>query len=154
MKICKYCSTEQSLEQFSPHPHTKDRLSNKCKTCVSNYNKIRWRQMSGVKREVLYAKKRQNLNRLITDRKKALKRKYNLTVEGYEQMLQHQNGVCKICKGLDPSGRRLAVDHCHTTGEIRGLLCPSCNTALGRIEQYLKNKTPWDEYLNGTKELP
>ncbi len=110
--------------------------------------------MSGVKREVLYAKKRQNLNRLITDRKKALKRKYNLTVEGYEQMLQHQNGVCKICKGLDPSGRRLAVDHCHTTGEIRGLLCPSCNTALGRIEQYLKNKTPWDEYLNGTKELP
>jgi hypothetical protein len=148
MKFCKYCSIEQPLEQFSPHPHTKDCLSNKCKTCVNNYNKNRWRQMSDVERQVLYAKKRQNLNRLVTDRNKTLKRKYGITVEHYEQMLKHQNGVCKICKSLDPSGRRLAVDHCHTTGAVRGLLCPNCNTALGRIEQYLKNKVPWDEYLN------
>ncbi len=149
MKFCKYCSTEQSLEQFSPHPHTKDRLNNKCKTCVNAYNKIRWRQMTDAEKEILYAKKRQNKNRLITDRKKVLKRKYGITINDYEQMLKQQNGVCKICKGLDPSGRRLAVDHCHTTGVVRGLLCPSCNTALGRIEQYLKNKTPWDAYLNG-----
>ncbi len=149
MKFCKYCSTEQSLEQFSPHPHTKDRLNNKCKTCVNAYNKIRWKQMTDAEKEILYAKKRQNKNRLITDRKKVLKRKYGITINDYEQMLKQQNGVCKICKGLDPSGRRLAVDHCHTTGVVRGLLCPSCNTALGRIEQYLKNKTPWDAYLNG-----
>lgn len=148
MKFCKYCSIEQPLEQFSPHPHTKDRLSNKCKSCVSTYNKTRWRQMSDIEREVLYAKKRQNKNRFITDRKKTLQRKYGITINDYEQMFQQQNGVCKICKGLDPSGRRLAVDHCHTTGVVRGLLCPSCNTALGRIEQYLKNKTPWDAYLN------
>lgn len=150
MKFCKYCSIEKSLEQFSPHPHTKDRLNNKCKNCVNTYNKTRWKQMTDSEREVLYAKKRQNKNRFITDRNKALKRKYGITVNVYDQMFKHQNGVCKICKGLDPSGRRLAVDHCHSTGAVRGLLCPSCNTALGRIEQYLKNKTPWDEYLNGT----
>ncbi len=50
----------------------------------------------------------------------------------YQNLLLEQNNQCKIC-GVepDPDGRKLAVDHCHTTGKIRGLLCSNCNTALG-----------------------
>lgn len=45
-------------------------------------------------------------------------------------MLEKQKGVCAICF-LPPLEIRLAVDHCHKTGKIRGLLCTACNNALG-----------------------
>lgn len=64
-------------------------------------------------------------------------KKFGLTEEQYDQMLVQQNGVCKICER--PSrGRcsRLAVDHDHKTGKIRGLLCMVCNTRLGFLEKY------------------
>lgn len=63
-----------------------------------------------------------------------LKRKYGITLAEYDQMLEEQHGVCAICGGADPSGRRLAVDHDHETGKVRGLLCTSCNTRLGFLE--------------------
>lgn len=56
----------------------------------------------------------------------------------YDAMLQAQNGVCRICKrpervkSRNGSIMRLAIDHCHVTGAVRGLLCNGCNTALGK----------------------
>lgn len=59
-------------------------------------------------------------------------RKYGLTPEEYQSLCDKQNGRCAICGGRE--SRRLAVDHCHETGEIRGLLCSGCNGAkLGRL---------------------
>jgi tRNA(Ile2) C34 agmatinyltransferase TiaS len=57
---------------------------------------------------------------------------YGITVEQFNEMLERQNGVCAIC-GEDNSrfGKRLAIDHDHDTGVVRGLLCNSCNGALG-----------------------
>ncbi len=63
-------------------------------------------------------------------RKRNLK-KFRLTIEDYENLLQSQNGVCAICKQACATGRRLAVDHCHQTGNVRGLLCGKCNRGLG-----------------------
>ncbi|MGA7486292.1 MAG: endonuclease VII domain-containing protein, partial [Xanthobacteraceae bacterium] len=60
-----------------------------------------------------------------------LRRLYGLSGERYRQMLEQQNGVCGICKG--PSRRRLCVDHCGVTQEVRGLLCDNCNTAIGLL---------------------
>jgi hypothetical protein len=59
---------------------------------------------------------------------------YGLTPEKWDEMLAAQGGVCAICKGPgwpDRFGRRFHVDHDHQTGRIRGLLCVSCNRALG-----------------------
>jgi len=62
-------------------------------------------------------------------------RKYGLTVEAYNAMLAQQGGGCAICGGGPNSrGRRFAVDHCHGTGRVRGLLCSKCNTALGLLD--------------------
>ncbi len=60
---------------------------------------------------------------------------FGITENDYTSMLESQNGQCAICDG-PPDGRwkRLAVDHCHTSGEVRGLLCMVCNTMLGRFE--------------------
>lgn len=67
-------------------------------------------------------------------RQSRLKRTYAITVEDYDQMLANQAGVCARCKSEPQQAMRLAVDHCHTTGRIRGLLCGPCNTYLGRLE--------------------
>jgi hypothetical protein len=79
-------------------------------------------------------------------------KKYDLTPECYEEMLNIQSGCCAICKRSDNGKRRFAVDHCHTTGKVRGLLCTPCNVSLGALgddprvlleaaKYLLKNKT-------------
>ena len=60
--------------------------------------------------------------------------KIGLIPEVYFDMLDKQGGVCAICKRTEPSGKKLAADHCHTTGKIRGLLCRNCNVALGLFQ--------------------
>lgn len=49
---------------------------------------------------------------------------------GYDAVLASQDGGCAIC-GAKPKTRRLNIDHCHATGQVRGLLCPRCNRGLG-----------------------
>ena len=60
-----------------------------------------------------------------------LQRKYNITVERYAAVLAHQNSKCAICGRNEPYNKHLAVDHCHTTGAVRGLLCTDCNRMIG-----------------------
>lgn len=60
-------------------------------------------------------------------------RVYGITVEQYDALLEKQGGVCTRCK-QPPGQLRLAVDHNHETGEVRGLLCGPCNTFIGRLE--------------------
>ena len=62
--------------------------------------------------------------------------KYGITPEQYDEMVLAQGGVCAICKKADQTvawAGRLHIDHCHTTGRVRGLLCSPCNIALGLI---------------------
>jgi hypothetical protein len=65
-----------------------------------------------------------------------LKRTYGITIEEYEKMHRAQSGRCAICHARHAAQRfyRLVVDHDHTTGEVRGLLCTTCNSALGLLK--------------------
>ena len=63
--------------------------------------------------------------------------KYGITIDDYYRMFDEQGGVCAVCFRPPNAGRRMAVDHDHNTGAIRGLLCNSCNLALGHL-QYQK----------------
>ena len=77
--------------------------------------------------------------------RKSRLQKFGLTENEYAKMVEEQNGVCAICAGPpDTRWKKLAVDHCHETGKVRGLLCMVCNTMLGRLENRW-NKTM--EYL-------
>lgn len=68
-----------------------------------------------------------------TDRQASRAYKYGITPEKFLEMLAEQDGKCKIC-GIEPTTQRgLHVDHCHTTGVVRGLLCHGCNVALGSM---------------------
>jgi len=57
-------------------------------------------------------------------------RPYGITSVEYDAMLARQGGVCAVC-GTAQTDRRLAVDHDHVTGRVRGLLCNACNRGLG-----------------------
>lgn len=72
-------------------------------------------------------------------RAKRLLDNYKLTVEQYETILAYQGGVCYACRESEPvKGRRLSVDHDHTTGLVRGLLCSRCNPIIGKLENAYK----------------
>lgn len=66
-------------------------------------------------------------------RERHLMTKYGITLDYYDKLLEVQNYCCDICKNVNKSERRLCVDHNHTTGKVRGLLCDTCNTALGKF---------------------
>ena len=78
-----------------------------------------------------------------------LKRKFGITIEDYETMLDKQQGGCAICgKTEEASKQKLAVDHCHSTGFVRGILCRACNTAIGLFEDNVETMSKAIEYLN------
>ena len=84
-----------------------------------------------------------------------LRKNYGITVEEYEQMFIEQDYKCKICGTngfkIEPNARQLlAVDHCHTTGMVRGLLCHNCNRALGLFQDDVRNLSNAIAYLNAT----
>ena len=66
-------------------------------------------------------------------RRARLKLCYGLTLEQYEEQFRRQDGCCAICREPETYrlSRRLSVDHDHSTGALRGLLCNACNRALG-----------------------
>jgi len=89
-----------------------------------------------------------------------LRKAHGMSREAYDAMLAAQDGVCAICRSPDPRGHRLAVDHDHACcpGEgsacsscIRGLLCVSCNTALGSLHDDVRLAEALIAYLKHTR---
>lgn len=82
------------------------------------------------------------------------KRRYGITFEEATDLLASQGGCCAICKTeltLDnrdkPAGDHSAIDHCHTTGRVRGILCMHCNQGLGKFRDSPENLQAAIDYL-------
>jgi Recombination endonuclease VII len=92
-----------------------------------------WQQANPERVKAWRTKNRDRLNKQL--REIHLRNKFGLTVEEYDAILDAQGGVCALC-GCEPTpGISLHVDHDHSTGEIRGLLCVRCNSALGLFRE-------------------
>lgn len=74
-----------------------------------------------------------------------LKRHFGISLQDFKKMLIKQKHCCKICKVIDVT---LAVDHCHKTGKVRGLLCGKCNKGLGLFNDNSKLLLKAIKYLN------
>lgn len=82
-------------------------------------------------------------------------KKYGLTPEQYDAILSAQGGVCAICKTNWMRGgyRHLDVDHDHTTGKVRGLLCGRCNRGLGYFKDNPQNLAAAIDYLRTNNQM-
>lgn len=88
---------------------------------------------------------------------KVLRESFGISLRQYEDMLIAQNGCCAICNQRETMKRKgkdvaLAVDHCHETGDIRGLLCTACNKGIGLFADSIKNLQSAASYLAKHKE--
>jgi len=75
--------------------------------------------------------------------------KYNLSRASYNKLYKAQCGMCAICGCKCWSFRELAIDHCHSTRKVRGLLCMKCNTALGQLDDDTNRLKRAITYLSG-----
>jgi len=92
----------------------------------------------------------------LIERRRNLKRLYGLSLQDYEQLLKEQNFKCALCDKTHEQekvvGKNLAVDHCHKTGQVRGLLCNDCNRNLIRhrpLEVFRKAVIYLERFENG-----
>lgn len=83
-------------------------------------------------------------------RKRNLARRYGMTIESYNLLIESQNNVCVICL---KKPEKFHVDHCHESGIVRGLLCSKCNTSLGLLQEDVKNFNRAIQYLEKHKGL-
>ena len=84
---------------------------------------------------------------------RALRESFGLSLEQYQEMHDRQEGKCAICgqpetQLRDGKVKALAVDHCHSTGRIRGLLCCDCNQAIGKLKEDVEILQGAIRYLN------
>lgn len=89
------------------------------------------------------------------EKARALRDSFGLSLEQYEEMHDRQNGKCAICGEPEKQMRNgklklLAVDHCHSTNVIRGLLCTDCNTGIGKLKDSVEILQSAIRYLNQT----
>lgn len=87
---------------------------------------------------------RGNATRRSKWREYSLRRHYGLSVADYDRMLADQGGGCFICQKV---AKRFNVDHCHASGSVRRILCPSCNNLVGVIEGDAERLAKAQEYV-------
>lgn len=134
MKTCRRCGETRPLAEFYAHKLTSDGRTTYCKTCSKAATRD-W-QVRNSKRVAT------------TNRASHLMRKYGLTPEDFAAMVATQNNTCAICHRPQADGSPLCVDHCHTTGKVRALLCSPCNTALGLAEDNADRCRAMGAYLD------
>lgn len=132
MKKCRDCLLVKEVTLFVKNKICKEGIDSLCILC--NRKRVKQWRLNNPEKRKQQAKKESKSDKIYNQRKH-LKHVYGITVEDYNEMFSKQNGCCAICK-LHQSNfkRRLAVDHCHKTGQIRKLLCQQCNAGLGNFK--------------------
>ena len=149
MKLCTGCKVIKDTSNFSLDKRSPDGLQYKCKQCQKiwrNLNKEKRSKQSKQYRE----ENKESIKKVI--RKWRMQTTFGLSIEEYDALLQSQNNCCASCGvHMSTQKRNLAVDHCHSTGKIRGLLCTNCNIGLGMFKDDVNLLQKAIEYLEKKK---
>lgn len=137
-KVCSKCNEVKALIEY-PLRNDTGRHRNECKECRNAYNL-----------KLYHTNDKQKENHRKASWKHQIKKNYGLTPDAYYEMLESQEGCCKICNThIDSINTHvLYIDHCHITGKVRGLLCQQCNSGLGMFKDDPALLEKAKEYLN------
>jgi len=157
-KFCKSCGETKAIDNFGVSTQCKDGYRPHCRPCVNAKAKQRAFSPSSIATKecakccVVMSVEYFNKDKRSPDgynyacrdccKHRTLMSKFGISIEEYRILHEKQNGVCFICGQAEKRKGRwgnqdLAVDHCHKTGRVRGLLCAACNTALGLFNEDL-----------------
>lgn len=145
-KPCRICDGVFPIDLFEVDKRNRDGHSSRCRDCANAYKRqSTWgkyqrdpafRAYRAAKWKA-YREQRGDVWAGDKNRRQRLMGEYGLTVERYDALNTAQGGLCAICGRTQAQAnvrkKRLAVDHDHATGAVRGLLCDSCNIGLGRF---------------------
>lgn len=154
MKVCKTCGVEKPLSEYhiaqkagyvgkDGYVRKTDILKAHCVECYRAKEIEKYHKLSEEKKKE--RRKRNKANTFEYRQQYRLKRQYGLTTEEFSGMILEQNSLCKICKEHMDTPQ---VDHCHTTGKVRGLLCRNCNTSLGLLKENPETLRSMIQYIN------
>lgn len=178
VKFCKSCNQEKPIAEYYLKKGTRDGLYYKCKSCISThwaeyrkrnphvvknanknaYQKKReerieyariWAENNPEKRKA--ARLRHKERNPEYSRESILKR-HGLTIEQFKKSLVEQNNSCWICGDGFKSPQDAKMDHCHSSGRVRGILCSHCNTAIGLAKEDVVVLKKMIEYLEKFKQ--
>ena len=134
---CVHCG-ESDINKLCKDKRKIDGVIRLCRTCHYIVYEKPYRIENKVRRDL----KRHKNN---------LKKVFDMSIEQYNILLEEQNNRCAICnKHISELPQRLSVDHDHTTGRIRGLLCKPCNLAIGNVFDDCKIAENMVKYLRGS----
>ena len=131
-RVCSICKVGKEYSKFYKDNARRHGVGQVCKECKAAYKKESYNP--------------------IKKREEDMKGKYGMTLDDYDRMLKSQNNKCAICNNTS-TGRKgtkyFAVDHCHTSRKVRGLLCHSCNVAIGYMKDDVELLDKAIDYLKG-----
>jgi hypothetical protein len=149
MKQCKKCGASKPLDDFYRAAGTRDGHRGDCKACSSEDKRRRylantqaaidrvrrWQQANPERVNATQRARRAKPEAKLRERAGHLMRKYGMTIEQYDAMLEAQGGGCFICGRPPREDISLHVGHDHSTGKVRGILCFCCNNALADFQE-------------------
>jgi hypothetical protein len=130
IKRCSKCKEDKDLSQFAKYKNGKLGAHHYCKPCHSEQRKRTYDYSKSRNRRILHS--------------------YNINIDTIESVYISQGGCCKICNKKYSTFSKhggLYIDHCHTTGKVRGLLCAKCNGLLGSCNDNISVLQNAIEYL-------
>ena len=145
VKRCRECGKSKSLSEYRDKPNSKDGIDTRCISCEGEYQARYYEENAAATKERVarwrlenpdkYASLRGRFNSGDAKKVHRLKSEYGLSLDQYAEMLDRAGGACEIC-GRDPyevSSHGPCIDHCHESSKVRGILCYSCNVAIGHF---------------------
>lgn len=125
---CRVCKTTKPVSAFAPNRERDGYLSveSRCYACQAARRR---KGAAKPKPRTPYSELIGTTDRVVIQRLK----RYGLSVSEYEKILSDQNNVCAVCESTFKNAKDTHIDHCHTTGAVRGILCHRCNTGIGML---------------------
>lgn len=148
--ICKKCDRLLLLSSFRTRVKLDSNSQpyvyrhNNCRACDYAYSKAyfqtpkgkeiarRWHSENWRTNKAVVSERKKKYYNALKQKDARLRKKYGMSIKDMEAMLAAQGGVCAVCKSPKPNTKDLwVIDHNHTTGRVRGVLCGRCNSMIG-----------------------
>lgn len=161
IKFCPQCIQDKATDDFHKDSQKSDGFCSYCKLCVKS-RRASWYQLNREARVAAVQEWRDENRELFQANSKAyraankyairdqkLRSMYGITLVYWNALFLKQGERCAICKSFHPGPKGWQTDHCHSTGNVRGILCVSCNLGLGVFKDNSSSLREAANYLEG-----